>query len=166
MLSGGGLLWTDWKDVGIMAAIYSGAGLFLYLNRETLALCSFNPREAMRRGISVRLWDFLFYACFGIVVTESVRAAGVLAVFSFLIVPVVCATLLGKQGRSKLYWAWGGGAVVSIVGSAVSYSKDLPPGATIVCIFGLVVLGISMFTRVQNPTLRVRATRKIIRARI
>jgi len=163
MLSGGGLLWTDWMDVGIMAAIYSFAGLFLFLNLETLALCSFNPQKAARMGINVRLWDFLFYACFGIVVTESVRAAGVLAVFSFLIVPVVCASLLGKTGRNKLHWAWGIGAIVSVTGSIVSYWRDLPPGATIVCIFGLVVLGISMILRIQRGASHRHAAHKVVR---
>ena len=38
----------------------------------------------------MRWWDFLFYALFGLVVTSFVRIAGVLLVFSYLIVPAVC----------------------------------------------------------------------------
>ena len=50
-------------------------------------------------GLSVKKWDFLFYAAFGLVVTSSVKVSGVLAVFSYLIVPIVCSTLLGRRGR-------------------------------------------------------------------
>ena len=46
-------------------------------------------RRAYADGWRVRLWDFLFYASFGVVVTSSVRIAGVLLVFSYLIVPAL-----------------------------------------------------------------------------
>jgi zinc/manganese transport system permease protein len=68
----------------------------------------------------VKLWDFLFYAAFGLVVTSSVKMSGVLAVFLFLIVPLVCTTLLGHKGPHRLYWAWAIGFAVSLVGSVVS----------------------------------------------
>ncbi len=41
-------------------------------------------------------WDFLFYASFGVVVTSSVRIAGVLLVFSYLIVPALAGVALGR----------------------------------------------------------------------
>jgi zinc/manganese transport system permease protein len=149
-LSGESLGWVGFKDVGLMAVFYAAVGLFLYFNRETLELCSSSPKEAKARGLSLKLWDFLFYAAFGLVVTDAVRVSGVLAVFSFLIVPIVCATLLGFKGKRRLWLAWGIGWGVSILGSIGSYVKDWPMGATIVCVFGLSVIIISSFTRMRN----------------
>lgn len=150
ILSGEALGWVTVKDIVIMASFYAVVGLFLFIKHKTLFLCSSNPQEAQRQGLSLKLWDFFFYASFGLVVTDSVKVAGVLAVFSFLIVPMVCSTLLGNHGNKRLYWAWGIGFAVSIVGSVLSYAKDWPMGATIVCIFGLTVAVISSVVRMKN----------------
>ncbi len=149
-LSGEALGWVTWKDIAIMAAFYAVVGIFLYRKHHTLMLCSSDPKLAQSQGLSLKLWDFLFYMAFGFVVTDAVRVSGVLAVFSFLIVPVVCANLMGHKGHHRLYWAWGIGLVVSLLGSTLSYVKDWPMGATIVCFFGMAVILISIATRMKN----------------
>lgn len=149
-LSGEALGWVTGRDLAVMAVLYGIVGGFLLLKRKTFLLCSEDPKEAQRRGLSVKLWDFLFYASFGLVVTSSVKVSGVLAVFSYLIVPIVCATLLGRSGRGRLYWAWGIAFAVSILGSVLSYLRDWPMGATIVCIFGVTVAVISFTVRMKN----------------
>jgi len=100
-------------------------------------------------GLSVKKWDFLFYASFGLVVTSSVKVSGVLAVFSYLIVPVVGAKLLERRGRAQLYWAWAIAFVVSILGAVFSYLKDWPMGATIVVLFGITVAIVSLTVRMK-----------------
>jgi len=148
-LSGEALGWVTWKDIAIMATIFAIAGAFLFFNRRKLSLCSEDPKKARAMGLSVKRWDFLFYAAFGLVVTSSVKVSGVLAVFSYLIVPIVCATLLGRHGRSRLYWAWVIGFVVSILGAVLSYMRDWPMGATIVCLFGVTVAIVSLTVRMK-----------------
>ena len=148
-LSGEALGWVTWKDIAIMTTLNMIVGAFLFFSRRKLSLCSEDPKMARASGLSVKRWDFLFYATFGLVVTSSVKVSGVLAVFSFLIVPIVCATLLGRHGPSRLYWAWGIGIVVSILGAVLSYLKDWPMGATIVCLFGLTVAVISLSVRMK-----------------
>lgn len=149
-LSGEALGWVSWKDIAVMGIIYALVGSFLYWGNKNLTLCSTNTKEAKRKGLSIKLWDFLFYSSFGLVVTSSVKVSGVLAVFSFLIMPLVCATLLGLKGNSRLYWAWGIGLLVSVVSAGLSYNRDWPMGATIVCVFGLSVVVISIITRMKN----------------
>jgi len=148
-LSGEALGWVTWKDIAIMATLFVIVGSFLFLNRRKLMLCSEDPKEARRRGLSVKKWDFFFYAAFGLVVTSSVKVAGVLAVFSYLIVPIVCSTLLGRRGRAQLYWAWAIAFVVSVLGALLSYKQDWPMGATIVCLFGLTVAVVSLSVRMK-----------------
>lgn len=148
-LSGEALGWVTWRDVAVMAVLFAAVGAFLVGRGRTLLLCSEDPAGARRTGVPVRRWDFLFYACFGLVVTSSVKVAGVLAVFSYLIVPIVCATLLGRRGRGRLAWAWAIGIAVSILGAVLSYLKDWPMGATIVCLFGLTVAILSLSVRMR-----------------
>jgi len=149
-LSGEALGWVTWRDIAIMATLFAIVGGFLFLSRRKLILCSEDPKRARQMGLSVKRWDFLFYAAFGLVVTSSVKVSGVLAVFSYLIVPVVCATLLGRKGRGQLYWAWAIALVVSILGAVFSYLKDWPMGATIVCLFGVTVAIISLSVRIKH----------------
>ena len=148
-LSGEALGWVTWKDIVIMAALFAVVGAFQFFNRKKLFLCSEDPKRAREMGLSVKKWDFLFYASFGLVVTISVNVSGVLAVFSYLIVPIVCATLLGRHGRSRLFVAWGIGFVVSVLGASLSYLKDWPMGATIVCLLGLTVAVVSLTVRMR-----------------
>jgi zinc/manganese transport system permease protein len=148
-LSGEALGWVTWKDIVIMATLYAIVGAFLFFGRRKLVLCSEDPKKARAMGLSVKKWDFLFYASFGLVVTSSVKVSGVLAVFSYLIVPVVCATLMGRKGSGRLYWAWAIAFVVSVLGAVFSYLKDWPMGATIVVLFGVTVALVSLSVRLK-----------------
>ena len=67
-----------------------------FVLRKSFLLVSFHRDQAWKDGLRVRWWDFLFYALFGLVVTIFVRVAGVLLVFSYLIVPAVCAITLAR----------------------------------------------------------------------
>ena len=92
-------------------------------------------RRRLAHGASVA-WDFLFYASFGIVVTSSVALAGVLLVFSFLIIPAAIGVLYADTLARQLAIGWAAGALTSVAGLAVSFTSDLPTGATMVCAFG------------------------------
>src|SRR5689334_19662076 len=72
----GNILTVSWHEVAKTALLYGAIGLFHYIFRRTFLLISMDPRGAEARGISTRLWDFLFYASFGFVVTSSVAIAG------------------------------------------------------------------------------------------
>ena len=88
-------------------------------------------------GWNVRWWDFLFYASFGFVITRSVAIAGVLLVFSFLVIPSVIAMMFSNSVSGRLAIGWASGALVSMVGLALSYRYDFPSGPAVVCTFGL-----------------------------
>lgn len=125
----GQLLWVTWEDVFKTTAIYVGVGLVHFVFRKQLLRASFENRQ------HAPLWDFLFYALFGIVITSSVRVAGVLLVFSFLIVPAVLSAFFLRDIRSRLAFGWVLGLVLSFSGIALSYTWDLPAGALIVVCF-------------------------------
>ena len=88
---------------------------------------------AYQKGLRVRWWDFFFYAVFGLVVTSFVRIAGVLLVFSYLIVPAVCGINLAQRMSNRLLIGWFIALVGGVAGLFLSYWWDLPSGAAIVC---------------------------------
>jgi zinc/manganese transport system permease protein len=136
----GNILAVSWTEVGKTAALYGAIGLFHYIFRHKFLAISMNPKKAEAQGISIRFWDFLFYASFGFVVTSSVSIAGVLLVFCYLIVPSVAAMLYSASIGHRLAIGWTMGTVVSALGVYLSLKLDLPTGATIVCTFGLALI--------------------------
>src|SRR5512136_3160051 len=122
------------------AMLYGGIGAFHYICRHKFLMISMNPNRAEAQGVSLRLWDFLFYASFGFVVTSSVAIAGVLLVFCYLIVPSVGAMLFADRIGPRLAIGWTMGTLVSALGCYLSVQLDLPTGATIVVTFGAILL--------------------------
>lgn len=136
----GNILAVSWPEVRHTALLYAGVGLFHYLFRRHFLAISKDHEAAEAEGLNVRLWDFLFYASFGFVVTSSVAIAGVLLVFCYLIVPSVAAMLYAERIGPRLAIGWSMGTVVSALGIYLSVQLDLPTGATMVCTFGLVLI--------------------------
>src|SRR3954463_5661404 len=136
----GNILAVDKAEVIKTAILYGAIGLFHYIFRHKFLLISTNPAEAEAKGMSIRFWDFLFYASFGFVVTSSVAIAGVLLVFCYLIVPSVGAMLFADRIGRRLAIGWTMGTLVSALGVYFSVTFDMPTGAMIVCTFGAVLV--------------------------
>jgi zinc/manganese transport system permease protein len=139
----GNILTVSWFEVGKTAALYGAIGLFHYIFRKKFLAISIDHEKAEASGLSVRFWDFLFYASFGFVVTSSVSIAGVLLVFCYLIVPSVGAMLYAENIGPRLAIGWTMGTLVSALGVYLSLKLDLPTGATIVCTFALVLIAMA-----------------------
>lgn len=136
----GNIITVSGPGVAKVAVLYGAIGLLHWLCRKPFFLISTDPDAAFREGWRVRGWDFIFYASFGMVVTSSVRIAGVLLVFAYLIVPALAGTALGGSVGRRLFIGWAFGTLASVVGIAASATLDLPTGATVVCVFGLTLL--------------------------
>jgi zinc/manganese transport system permease protein len=135
----GNILAVSWHDVLKTTLLYGAIGTFHFIFRRQFLAISMSPASAEAKGMSIRLWDFLFYASFGFVVTSSVSIAGVLLVFCYLIVPSVAAMLYSDRIGPRLAIGWSMGTIVSALGVYLSVALDLPTGATIVCTFGIVL---------------------------
>lgn len=136
----GALLWVPWSTILKTAVIYVLIGLFHWIFRRRFLTISLEPGRAEREGWSVRWWDFLFYTSFGFVITSSVAMAGVLLVFSFLIIPSVIGMLFAHTIRGRLAIGWIVGTGVSMAGLNLSYTYDFPSGPAVVCTFGATLL--------------------------
>jgi zinc/manganese transport system permease protein len=147
----GNILAVSWEEVRHTALLYGAIGVFHYVFRKQFLLITMNPQQAEASGVSVRFWDFLFYASFGFVVTSSVSIAGVLLVFCYLIVPSVAAMLYADRIGPRLAIGWTMGTVVSALGVYLSLVMDLPTGASIVCTFGIVLIFMAALRPLIQP---------------
>jgi zinc/manganese transport system permease protein len=136
----GSLLWVTWPAVLRLFLVYLGLAVFHFLLRKRFMTISLKEDEVASQGWNVRWWDFLFYLSFGVAITLAVPVAGVLLVFTFLVVPAVIAFLFTRREGPLMLVSWSISAVASAVGLFLSFRLDLPTGPLIVCFFGLMLL--------------------------
>lgn len=136
-LLSGSILWATWGTVGKLARIYAVVAVAHYLLRRRIIAISEDAEAAAAAGLRVRLWDFVFYALFGLVITLSVEIAGVLMVFAYLVAPAIIALAASDGWRGRLAVGATLATLASAAGLAASYGWDLPSGPAIVCVLGL-----------------------------
>lgn len=132
----GSLIWVDGPTVARMTIVYLAIGAVHYVFRRPFRALSFSPGELERP----RLWDILFYATFGVVITFSVAITGVLMVFSTLVIPGVIAFFYTARFRTALFIAWASGTVAVLAGLGISFAWDVTTGPVLVCTFGAVLI--------------------------
>jgi len=139
----GEILLVGAGDLGKAVAVFALVGALHYVFRNQFVALSFGPNPPTHAA----LWDFIFYLLFGVVVSSFVGVGGVLLTFSYLIIPAVCGSLLGKSLAAQLCVGWLVAVIGSVCGLAVSYAADWPTGAAIVCALGLALIVVSVYKR-------------------
>jgi zinc/manganese transport system permease protein len=148
----GDVLLVSQKDVLRTFLVYLGIGAVHFVFRKKFLMISFDPDAAAAAGLRVKWWDFLFYALFGLVVTSFVQIGGVLLVFSYLIVPAVCANYLAARVSKLLLIGWVTATVASVLGLYIAYKRDLPTGAAIVCTLGAALIIAATIAKLRKQT--------------
>jgi len=148
----GALIWVTWPTVFKVSAAYGAIGLFHFLLRRTMLAISFAPYRVK----ALRTWDFVFYATFGVTITASVQIAGVLMVFSVLVIPAVIAFLYTRDFGRALLIAWASGLIAIVAGLGLSFALDVTTGPVLVVCFGLILVIAMIFRgrygiRVTDP---------------
>jgi zinc/manganese transport system permease protein len=150
----GSILTVTPADVGLLALLYGAIGMLHFMFRRPLIEASFHPHAAAGAQRRAFFWDVVFYMSFALVVTSSVRIAGVLLVFSYLIVPAALAGLLAAELRHRLMLAWGLGSLLTAIGLYASWTWDLPTGPAIVTAFGAAVALVALAGAARRLTLK------------
>ena len=136
---GGVLLLTEWHDVQHSLLVYAAVGVALTLCRRPFHQLTWSPDQAESTLRAPALWDFGFYLLFAVVLTVSIQSAGVLLVFSFLIVPAVITQLFWVRILLRLLAGWLLAVVAAVIGLAGAWYGDYPAGASIILAFGLLL---------------------------
>jgi zinc/manganese transport system permease protein len=146
----GDILNVTGGEIGQRAVLFAVLAGFFGTFHRRFALISSEPEQAYAQGLHVRLWDFLFYAAFALVVVSFVRVAGVLLTFAYLIVPAVCGVMLAQRWTTRLLVGFGIATAASLLGLWASYRLDLPTGAAIVCACGVLLAIVIGFVVVRR----------------
>ena len=120
-------LWWTAGLAGLVLAV--GLGL-----NGVLAAVSHDEEFARASGLPVQLLTSVLAAMAALTVTVAMRVVGLLLISALMIVPVATAQVVARSFRRTMAVASAIGVSVSVVGLAITYWYDLPPGATIVVI--------------------------------
>jgi zinc/manganese transport system permease protein len=145
----GSILWAKTDTVLHTAKVYSVIGVFHILFSRIFLMVSEDLSGARARGLSIRFWDFLFYVSFGFVITSSVAIAGVLLVFSFLVIPAGISVLFTARMGLRLAIGWVVGTIVSVAGLVLSYTLDFSSGPAVVGLFGVSLVIAALLSRIR-----------------
>ena len=121
----GNIIWVGQKDVAQAFALYIAIGIFHYIFRKKFFALSAD-------GTGGFLWEFLFFLSFAMVLVKSVQMAGILQVFSFLIIPALIGKLFTDKPVKILLLGWSLGLLSTLFGLTASYKWDLPAAPLIV----------------------------------
>lgn len=121
----GNILWVTPKQLFSTLMLYGGVGLFHFLLRRRFFALTFEGKGGI-------FMEFLFFLSFALVLIKSVLLAGILQVFSFLVIPALIGRLFFKETRKVLITGWLAGVAVSAAGIFLSFKLDIPTAPVIV----------------------------------
>jgi zinc/manganese transport system permease protein len=142
----GNILWVSSSDVVYAYLLYSIIGLFHYLLRKKFFEITFEGQQNS-------LFEFLFFFTFGLVLVKSVVMAGVLTVFSFLIIPALIGRLFTKKFKRALFIGYTVGTFATLIAIFISFKYDLPTSALIVTIMSVTFFVLLTFKAIKSKVL-------------
>ncbi|MBI2999813.1 MAG: metal ABC transporter permease [Deltaproteobacteria bacterium] len=153
----GDVLLVSFPAVIEMAILYGCIGIFHVVFRNKFLAISLDPEAAASSGINIRLWDILFYMSFGVVIVKSVAIAGVLLVFTYLVVPAVIAQMFSDTVAGRLLLGWMVAILASMLGIVWSFYSDYPTGPAVVVMLGLLLILSAIVYYVEHAPVKARA---------
>jgi len=137
----GNILASEAGQLKSMAVVLLAVLAFhLIFYRRFVALSFEEGKGEVRKGV----WNLLFYITLGLCIALAIRTAGVLLVFTYLIVPAVGAFLVAERFWPRFWLGLAFAVLSSYFGLYFSYKLDLPTGSTLVATFGLILLLLSV----------------------
>ena len=114
-------------------------GVFAFFHKEVVAV-SLDRESARVAGLPVMALDLLVYVSVAGAVVISVQIIGNILVLALLITPAASARLLTNSLGAMIGCALVIGVLSSLCGIYLSWSLDLPAGASIVCVVTVIFI--------------------------
>ncbi|MCG6922595.1 MAG: metal ABC transporter permease [Acidobacteria bacterium] len=148
----GSILWASWTDLLLCVVVFGAVGICFSVLRHPFQRISRDYDGAVRDGMKVVAWDFLFYALLGVVITFAVRIGGVVVVFAFLIIPATVSALFTGHVGKRLLITWGAGTLGALLGLLFAHRLDFSVGPAVALFLG-VELALAGLWRRSSPSL-------------
>jgi len=150
----GNIIWVTGPNLFSTFVVYGLVGALHAVLRKKFFALSFEGKGGF--------WlEFLFFASFAVVLVKSVQMAGVLQVFSFLVIPALVGRLFFREPLRVLMTGWLIGVFVSLLGIFLSYKFDLPTAPVIVVslsIIFFILLGVQAWN-IRNHKMKEKISR-------
>jgi zinc/manganese transport system permease protein len=148
----GSILWVSRHQVTKLFIVVFLIGLFHLIFKERFRQRSNEGEHGSEKIKNPRLWDFLFYLSFGLVVIEAVNVAGILTVFAFLIIPASLSVMLSKQWKTRLLAGWGISLIAVIAGLYLSLEMDVPCSPVIILLLAIALFISLLISKFSGKT--------------
>ncbi len=149
MLLNGSILWVTWSGVLQIFCVTLLVGGLHWMKRTRFIQQSETYKNSIGGESQGGIWDFLFYVTLGLVIVFSVKTAGVFLIFTFLIIPAVCGALFFQSMAKQFIIGSILSITISLAGLILSFSLDLPTGATLVVSFGMAFFASILLKRMR-----------------
>lgn len=146
----GNILMVSARDLWLIAGLdLVIVTLTLVFFRKFMAVC-FDEEFARLQGVSVELYYFLLLCMTALTVVLLVTVVGIVMVIALLTIPVAIAGHAARRMGSLMILSVILTAFFTTSGLFVSYSADLPAGATTIMIAGMVYFCVLILTRIPH----------------
>jgi len=136
----GAILWVSWPQNLRFLVVVVVVGSFHYIFRHKFLGLTKHYQSEETVVSNPKLWDFLFYFSFGIVIVEAVNVGGILTIFAFLIIPASISALFSQNWSSRILIGLIVGGIATILGLYLSWIMDIPSSPAIILFLGLCLL--------------------------
>jgi zinc transport system permease protein len=132
---------VPFQDVAILAGVTALVAALHTLFQKEIVFASFDRETAEAMGVRAGLWSGVLYFTIGLAIPVAAHALGALPVFAFLTVPAAAALVLSRRLRVAFAVATALGALAAGGGYLASWFLQVPTGATMVALSGLLFAG-------------------------
>lgn len=146
----GNILMVTRGDLWLIAALDAFVVIVGYLFHKQIAAVCFDEEFARVRGVRVQLFYLLLLCLTALTVVILTTVVGIVMVIAFLTLPVAVAGYFTRNLWQTMVLATLLSIFFMTFGLALSYSPDLPAGATIIILAGLTYLVVSVIKTLRN----------------
>jgi ABC-type Mn2+/Zn2+ transport system permease subunit len=136
----GDILSVSTQEITVTGIIFGALVLMhIIFRKKFYALTESYQTDTVKKN-GFNIWNFLFYISIGLAIVFAVKISGVIPVFSYLIIPSVCALMLAHSKKTVIILAMLLSFLGSFFGLNVSFHFDFPAGSSVVAVLGSVFI--------------------------
>ena len=134
----GNILTVTWFDICLLMGLCLLIVTFFWAYYRLILYISFDEDYARAHRAPVNFINYLLMSIVALTIVLNIRVVGIILVISFLTIPQTTANLYSRDFRTIIFLSILIGLIGSMAGLFMSYSLDIPSGASI--IFAFVIL--------------------------
>ncbi|NLF44701.1 MAG: metal ABC transporter permease [Syntrophomonadaceae bacterium] len=146
----GNILVVPVMDIWLMLALNLIIVITVIALYEELKTTSFDEEFARTAGLNTRLLNLVLLVLIALTIIVLIRAVGIILVIALLTIPAATAGRLTSSLKHMMIIAIILGMLFTSGGLLLSYVFDLPSGATIILLAGIVFVLVSIFLSIKE----------------